>query len=366
MQNKVGALPQRLISNLLQGGHIAGAAPEQVQPASLDCTLTDEIYRMRGSFLPRRTEKIRDLVSLGALYRTTFDHPLECNGIYLVRLGQSLALPADIYGHNNNKSSTGRVNLQARLLMDGVQQYDRVPKGYTGELWLEITPRSFNVKLQPGQMLSQLRFFNGDGRLSSLEHSLLYDQSALFFDKRGQPIASDPMLFEGDGITMSLDLSDEIVGYKCMPTQSKVLDFASRDLIPSDFFDVIPRPKDGSIVLQRGEFYILVTKEFIRVPPDYAVEMSPYDPTKGEFRTHYAGFFDPGWGFGDDGSLTGTPAVLEVFTHDLDFIVRDGQPILKMVYERLIDRPEKVYGTAEMQSHYQYQRGPTLSKHFRR
>jgi dCTP deaminase len=360
-----GALPDVQIAQLMKGGQISGADEHHLQPASLDVRLSGEIYRMRGSFLPRRGESLRTVIDFGALYRASFDFPLECNGIYLIRLEESLSLPEDVFVYNNNKSSTGRVNLHCRLLADGVPQYDRLPKGYQGELWLEVVPRSFGVRLSQGDTLSQLRFFCGDAKLSTDELRDLYAREHLLYDKTGEPIIADDLLFDGVGLSMTLDLTEDIVGYRCSPTQSRVLDFAARDLDRLAYFEPIPRPVDGMLILQRDDFYILHTKEFIRVPMDYAVEMSPYDPTKGEFRTHYAGFFDPGWGYGASGELRGTPAVLEVFTHEHEFIIRDGQPILKMVYERLAARPERSYGASGLGSNYHRQRGPKLSKHFR-
>lgn len=165
---------------------------------------------------------------------------------------------------------------------------------------------------------------------------------------------------------MSIDLvSQDIVGYRCTPTTSRVLEYSRRDHLPTDFFEPILRPQDGQLVMRRGEFYIFATKEWIRVPREFAVEMMPYDVSKGEFRSHYAGFFDPGWGFGTNGETLGTPAVLEVFTHDNDFVLRDGQPICQMVYEHLTAPADVSYGDARLTNNYYVQHGPRLSKHFK-
>lgn len=354
------------IRQLINEGMVQHAPESHLQPSSLDLSLSDEIYRMRGTFLPRRGEKIREILNEGVLYRTSLDHPLELFGIYLVRLDQTLSLPETVYAVTNNKSSSGRINLQTRLLVDGTARFDTVPRGYKGEVWLEIIPKSFPVKLSFGERLNQMRFFTHDARLTAQEHFALLDRSELLCDLSGNALKADMALVDHDGIAMSVDLtSEDIVGYKCSPTACRVLDYSRRDLDPLEFFEPIMRPKNRQYVLKRGDFYIFVTKEGLRVPGNYAVEMEAYDPTKGEFRSHYAGFFDPGFGFGQNGEVRGTPAVLEIFTHDNDFILRDGQPICKMVYERLASAAEVMYGDTKLASNYYRQQGPRLSKHFK-
>ena len=164
---------------------------------------------------------------------------------------------------------------------------------------------------------------------------------------------------------MTVDLDQELVGYKCIPQAGKVLDFNEYTHDPLDFFEPIYKAKNEAVVLQRNHFYILSTKEFVRVPKEYAMEMIAYDTSKGEYRSHYAGFIDPGWGYGSKGEIKGTPLVLEVFTSDNNFVLRDGQPICKVVYESLVENPELVYGVGSLGSHYHTQRGPRLSKHFK-
>ncbi len=361
-----GALPLQYIRALMAEGHIHGAREEHLQPSSLDLSLSGEVYRMRGTYLPRRGETIRELVQSGMLYRCDLQHPLELFGIYLVRLNETLSLPDAVHGYTNNKSSSGRINLQTRLVVDGVSRFDMVPAGYRGELWLEIIPKSFPVKLAAGERVNQMRFATCDARLSDAEHFSLFDRAQLLCDLAGNAYKADASTVDKDGVVMSVDLSsEEIIGYSCSPTACRVLDFARRDYDPSEFFDPILRPKNGQFVMKRGDFYILVTKECLRVPDAYAAEMAAYDPSKGEFRSHYAGFFDPGWGFRPDGGVRGTSAVLEIFTHDNDFVLRDGQPICKMIYERLAAPAEILYGDAKLTNNYYRQRGPRLSKHFR-
>lgn len=360
-----GTLAYQHIQALLDHGHVIGVNREHLQPSSVDLSISDEVYRMKGTFLPHPQERVRDLIAHGSLYRTSLDHPLELNCVYLIRLNESLALPDRVFGRTNNKSSTGRVNLQTRLVVDGVSSFDFAPRGYRGELWLEVIPKSFPVKLTAGERLNQLRFFTEDTILSEREYTAAYQQYGLL---RGmnQVTLPAPQFTGKQGITMTIDLSgQDIVGYKCHPTSGVVLDYSRRDYDPMEFFEAIPRPRDGQFIMKRDEFYIFVTKESIRVPNEFAVEMMAYDVSKGEFRSHYAGFFDPGFGYGMNGEILGTQAVLEVFTHDNDFVLRDGQPICQMVYERLIEPTTLSYGDPKLSSNYYRQIGPRLSKHFK-
>lgn len=362
-----GAYPSRFVKKLMQSGAIIGAQESNVQPSSLDLTISDEIYKMKGIFLPQRSESVRALLKAGVLYRTDLSKPLECGGIYLVRLNEELSLPPSVFAHANNKSSSGRINLQARLVADGVQHFDTVPEGYRGALWLLVTPQSFPVLLHEGNAINQVRFFTGTPTLDLAEYEELFQANPVLFGLEGSPIPLTEAHVRPNGISMSVDLiSYDIIGYKCSQTRGNVLDFDGRDHDPLEFFEPMPRPRNGHAVLKRNEFYILSTKEAIRIPKEYAVEMAAYDASKGEFRSHYAGFFDPGWGAGDDGSLKGWPGVLEVMTNDSDFILRDAQPICTMTYERLLEPAEFSYGTAEAGSHYGAQTGPRLSKHFRK
>ena len=361
-----GALPLQRIRSLVNEGIIQNAKEDHLQPSSLDLSLSDEVYRMRGSFLPQKGETIRDIIKMGNLFRGSLDQPLELFGIYLVRLQESFCLPQEIYAYANNKSSTGRVNIQTRILVDGVSRFDKIPNGYTGELWLEIIPKSFPVKLSEGEQLNQVRFFTEDSRLSGKEHQLLNKKYDFLCDKHGDRIDDNGHWENSDGITMTIDLATyEIVGFRSSPTTCRMLDYSARNVDPTDFFEPIYRPKDGQLIMRRGEFYIFCTKEGLRIPPTFAAEMIPYDPSYGEFRSHYAGFFDPGFGY-SDGSQRGTEGVLEVFTHDNDFVLRDGQPICKMVYEHLTEPAEIIYGQNNLGSHYNHQTGPQLSKHFQK
>ncbi|MFA5880436.1 MAG: 2'-deoxycytidine 5'-triphosphate deaminase [Candidatus Margulisiibacteriota bacterium] len=362
----LGAYPSQAIKRLVKEGEIIGAKEESLQPSSLDLSISDEIYKMKGIFLPRKNEKIADIIKEGALFKTDLDKPLECEGVYMIKLKESLNFSNQIFALTNNKSSSGRINLQVRLLADGVSKFDKVPRGYKGDLWILVNPKSFAVKLVPGNALNQMMFFDINARLSEKEHRALYEKYNLFYNKHGEPILYQEVEFDsGGGLTMTVDLDQDIVGYKCIPQAEKMLDFNKYFHDPLDFFEPIIKPKNGIVVLKKDHFYILSTKEFVRVPCEYAMEMIAYDTSKGEYRSHYAGFIDPGWGYGEKGEIKGTPLVLEVFTNDNDFILRDEQPICKVVYESLVENPELIYGVGNLGSHYHTQRGPRLSKHFK-
>jgi dCTP deaminase len=360
-----GALAIQHLRLLLREGHILNAQEERLQPSSLDLSISDEIYRMKGTFLPRPTERIRDILAEGVLFPTSLGQPLELSGIYLIRLNETLALPKNISAYMNNKSSSGRVNLQTRLLVDCASAFNTVPRGYAGELWLEVTPKSFPIKLQPGERLSQMRFFASDSRLTPDEYKRFSLEYGLLRNSLGEAIPLPPGQVRR-GLSMSVDLvNGDVVGYRCIPTSGRLLTFAQHDHEPLDFFEPILKPKNHQVILRRGEFYIFATKEYIRIPIHFAAEMAPYDVSKGEFRSHSAGFFDPGFGYGKAGETLGTQGVLEIFTQDHDFVLRDGQPICEMIFEHLSEPAEVFYGDRSLTSHYQAQTGPRLSKHFR-
>ncbi|MDO8425516.1 MAG: 2'-deoxycytidine 5'-triphosphate deaminase [bacterium] len=361
----LGAFPSQIIAQMIRDGQIVGSDDSRIQPSSLDCTISDEIYKMKGVFLPRAGEKMSDLIKEGALFPWDLGKPLECGGIYLARLNETLKMRPTVYARANNKSSTGRVNLQVRLLTDGVPRFDAVPRGYRGALWVLLIPRSFSIKLSKGDALNQIRFFNADTTLTRPELEALYDEEALLHTSNGIHVSKERVEFdERGGITLTVDLEQPIVGYKCRQSSGTILDFGSRTHDPNDFFEPIHKPKAGHLVLRRDEFYILSTLECLRVPPTFACEMAAYDPSKGEFRSHYAGFGDPGWGYGREGEIPAAPIVLEMILQDNDVILRHGQPVCKVVYERLAAAADRPYGTGELQSNYALQRGPRLSKHF--
>jgi dCTP deaminase len=295
---------------------------------------------------------------------------LERNGVYLIRLNEKLHLDREKFALASSKSSTGRVDLQTRLLVDGYPRFDMVPSGYAGELWLQVIPKSFLVKLSYGERLNQIRLFNCQARVSWQEMEEVYEKNKLLFDKDGNFIrTADKITKEaGNKLVMNIDLEGEgegsIVGYKNI-CHDQVLDFGKLGAHRAeDFFESILARADRSLLLEKDAFYIFCTKEAIRVPREFSGEMIAYDISSGEFRSHYAGFFDPGFGYGENGEIKGRRAVLEVRSFDNNFIFRDGQPICQMSFEKLIEPSDFVY-SEKIGSHYADQSGPRLSKHFK-
>jgi dCTP deaminase len=365
-----GTLEVEALHQLVAAGHIhapGGIRPQQIQPASIDLTLSEEAYRMPGSILPlagdglRPGEQVRELVRGLALERVDLSAS-ACLGrdqVYFVRLRESVALPAGMEAYANGKSSTGRIDLATRVLSDGSPRYDRVPAGYAGELWIELIPRSFNVVAQAGVSLNQAIFFAQRRVLSHAELLERHTRQPLLLEP-GQIPSAPRSLFDGR-LVMTADLDRDVVGFVAKRTHhplvlSKLLGHQS-----SHFFAPLERADSGFLCLEQDRFYILATRERVVVPADLACEMVPFDPTAGEFRAHYAGFFDPGWGI-IDGQARGAPAVLEVRPHQDDIILRHGQPICAMAYEQLQRPCQRLYG--DCGNNYASQEGPRLSKHF--
>lgn len=358
-----GSLPFQLIEQLIDAGYLRGTYKGHIQPSSIDLTLTDSCFVMPGSLLPRPGESIDSLIQSHNGKAHPLDQPLQVGQVYIVRLSEFVAFSPDLSATASNKSSSGRINLRGRLLADGVPSFDELPRGYHGQLWIELIPMSFPVRVHAGERINQLRIFAGDARLSRIEHELLYATEPLLRTQQGTPIQASP-LHIGKAITMTVDLSThEIVGWKAKRQGEHILDTKIFDHPKESFFEPVHRPMDGQILLKPGDFFILGTKEKIVVPPTYAAEMIAYDGTKGEFRSHFAGFFDPGFGWSDDASQRGTIAVLEVEAYGNPFFLRDEQPVCLMAYEHLVASPSKLYGT-DLKSNYGQQQGPRLAKWF--
>jgi dCTP deaminase len=365
--HQAGVLPAHLLSALIRVGEITAQAPilpDQIQPASLDLRLGSLAYRLRASFLPGRAARVADkLAGLAGLAMHEMDLSngavLETGCVYLVPLIESLKLPSRIAGLANPKSSTGRIDVFTRLLIDGADEFDRVPAGYEGPLYAEISPRTFSILVRAGSRLNQLRLKRGLASLQDCELARLQDEERLI---DGDAAHSDIAA----GIALTVDLKGEasgLVGYRAKRHAGLIDVDRVGAYEPFDYWDAVYARSRAEIILDPNEFYILASKESVHVPPAYAAEMVPYDPLVGEFRVHYAGFFDPGFGHGPAGG-TGSKAVLEVRSHEVPFVLEDGQKVGRLVYERLTEPPEAVYGQ-ESGAHYQAQ-GLQLSKHFKR
>lgn len=354
-----GVLADSAIRAMIVSGEISAPEPipeGQVQPASLDLRLGTVAYRVRASFLAGKGRTVAERLAEFEMHRVdlTAGAVLEKGCVYVVPLMESLALSPGLTAVANAKSSTGRLDLLTRSITDGGTEFDRIPEGYAGPLYAEICPRSFSVLVRPGMRLNQIRFRRGQSVLSDAELAALH--------RDGPLVSGTPVISEGLGFSVDLKpAKGDLVGYRAKP-HTGVIDL---DKIghydPAEYWEEV-RTKDGRIILDPGAFYILVSREAVTIPPDYAAEMAPYLAMVGEFRVHYAGFFDPGFGF-DGAGGAGSRGVLEVRCHEAPFVLEDGQVVGRLVYERMAERPARLYGSGIM-SNYQGQ-GLKLSKHFR-
>ena len=337
-----------------------------IQPASLDLRLGEVAYRIRSSFLPdKRPVEVKlkeflvdelDLRRDGAV--------LETNRPYVVPLIEHLDLPPDVRGKANPKSSTGRLDVFTRVITDQSFRFDEIRPGYRGNVYLEIVPLSFTVRVKEGLALNQLRLSVGRSRLSDEEIRALHaDQPLLFQDEHA---VADADLAVSDGLFLSLDLRGDAtgrVGYRAKDfapplEMARVGGYGWRD-----YWEPVQREEGDRIVLAPEHFYLLLSEEAVRIPPDVAAEMTAYDPTSGELRTHYAGFFDPGFGYDPENRFHGSRAALEVRAHDVPFVIEHRQRVCRLSFERMIERPDVLYGTS-IGSSYQGQ-VDTLGKHFK-
>ncbi|MEI6810531.1 MAG: 2'-deoxycytidine 5'-triphosphate deaminase [Candidatus Nomurabacteria bacterium] len=359
-----GALPSQKLREFIEKGFFKNIDEKNISPASIDVTVSGEWYRIDGVFLPKTGETIPSLIKKLHGTRHAIQEPLEHGIIYVVRLNETFELPEDIYAYCNPKSSTGRHDLHVRIVKDETARYDTLPKGSKGDLWAIVVPRSYPVLLSPGFAISQVRFFNKNTRFKEYDLENEWQKKPLVYCLTGEPYSYGSFkMKDSDGsILLTLDLSQDVVGYECRGS-NRVVDLSSPNgSIDSSVLFVPIRKSGDSIVLRKDSFYILSTKEALRVPPYLASEMVDMDSRTGEFRTHYAGFFDPGWGCGKDGDGKGRPITLEVRTFE-DVIVSNGQPIGKVKFERMSEIPEVHYD--QKNSNYLIQTGPKLAKQFK-
>jgi dCTP deaminase len=354
-----GVLPDHALRQFITSGAITAdpaVTDAQIQPASLDLRLGPVAYRVRASFLAGQGRTVAERIDEFGMHKVDLRHGavLEKGCVYVIPLAERLALPHGITAVANAKSSTGRLDLLTRAITDGGAEFDRIPEGYTGPLYAEVCPRSFSVLVREGQRLNQIRFRSGQAVLSDAELIALHQAEPLV---DGTPVISD-------GLGFSVDLQPAegtLVGYRAKP-HTGVIDLDKIGHYPArDFWEEV-HADCGSIILDPGAFYILVSREAVTIPPDYAAEMAPYLAMVGEFRVHYAGFFDPGFGHASTGGK-GSRGVLEVRCHEAPFVLEHGQVVGRLVYERMRERPQALYG-AGISSNYQGQ-GLKLAKQFR-
>ncbi len=354
-----GVLPAQDLRRLVDTGALAAdpaIRDDQIQPASLDLRLGPVAYRVRASFLAGHGRTVRDRLDEFTMHRVNLAEGavLEKNCVYVIPLAERLSLPPGLTAVANAKSSSGRLDLLTRTITDGGIEFDRIPEGYSGPLYAEVCPRSFSVLVREGQRLNQIRFREGQAVLSDAELTALHAVEPL--------VSGEAVISEGLGFSVDLKPArGTLVGYRAKP-HTGVVDLDRIGHYPAQDFWEDLHSSDGRIILDPGAFYILVSREAVTIPPDYAAEMAPYLAMVGEFRVHYAGFFDPGFGHAAAGGA-GSRGVLEVRCHEAPFVLEHGQVVGRLVYEHMKERPQTLYG-AGISSNYQGQ-GLKLAKQFR-
>ncbi len=353
-----GVIPNQQIRDMIDAGQITGSLPvdpAQIQPASLDMRLGTVAYRVRASFLAGHGAKVADRLAEFEMHRVDLTNGavLEKGCVYVVPLMEELSLPDNVSAVANAKSSTGRLDLLTRTITDGGTEFDRVNPGYTGPLYAEICPRSFSVLVRPGMRLNQIRFSTGNATLNDAALRQLHADTPL--------VDGEAVIDDGLGFSVDLRLPNTtLVGYRAKP-HTGVIDLDKiGHYAPADYWEEV-HSDNGQIILDPGAFYILVSREAVTIPPEYAAEMAPYLAMVGEFRVHYAGFFDPGFGHDQSGGA-GSRGVLEVRCHEAPFVLEHGQVVGRLVYEKMAIIPTQLYGSG-IASNYQGQ-GLKLSKHF--
>ncbi|HEX3451752.1 MAG TPA: 2'-deoxycytidine 5'-triphosphate deaminase [Solirubrobacteraceae bacterium] len=364
-----GVLPAQRLRDAIANGWIDAGEwripPESVQPASVDLRLGDRAWVLRCSFLPDSESTVEQKVADLAFEQIDLRDgaTLERDRPYLVPLIEQLRLPDGVRAKANPKSSTGRLDVFTRVLTDRSHRFDEIAAGYSGQLYLEVVPRTFAIRVKTGLALNQVRLIDGDGRLSDAELLRLHgDVPLLFRDNR--PLAPSSLSL-GEGLFLGLDASggpDSTVGYRAKKNSLPIDLTKVGALRWQDYWEPVQPEAKQRIVLEPEVFYLLLSAEGVSIPPSYAAEMLAYDPTAGELRTHYAGFFDPGFGFSRSGALGGSRAALEVRARDVSFMVEHGQPVCKLAFERMAEEPDVLYGE-DVKSNYQGQQ-TMLSKHF--
>lgn len=363
-----GILPAQKIEELIRAGHLTARAPigeVQIQPASIDLRLGPVAYRVRAGLLPGPNHTVMQRLDQFGFQEMDLTRSalLEPGCVYIIPVQEELALPAQVSAKGNPKSTIGRLDVFTRLMADYGVEFDRVPAGYRGKLYVEVVPQSFGVLVREGTRMYQARFVRGSPRPADTTLRELDERGRLVFLPEDQPGEAQI----ANGLRISLDLAgvagSDIIGYRARknapPIDLEKVGFFE----PDDFWEPLARPKDGQMIIDPEDFYLLLSKERVSIPPEFAAELVPYDPQVGEFRIHYAGFFDPGFGYGG-GDISGTHAVLEVRAHDVPFVFVDGQTVGRLVFERLLAVPAKIYGPG-IGSSYQGQ-GLSLSKQFKR
>lgn len=371
LQTRPGIQPSQWIERALREGVVKAAVDvedTQIQPNSLDLRLSKRGWRLQCSMLPGDEGIEQKLARFGwhSFELGPDGMVLERNAVYLFRCEESLALPEGVGARANPKSSTGRLDVFTRLVTENGVAFDQIADGYRGALYVEVVARSFPIIVRAGDTLSQIRFQCGPSQLDDTELLAELEKEPMVIDRVGRPI--DPRTLRlGHGLFLSVHLCGshgESVGYRARKT-ARPIDLRSRDLPRERFWERITWAKDEPVILEPNEFYIFASRELLRLPPHLCAEMVPFDAGSGEMRTHYAGFFDSGFGWveGRAASETAAAVVLEVRNHDVPFLIEDGHPLFRLVFFRNSERPSKLYGQT-LGSSYQTQR-LKLAKQFK-
>jgi dCTP deaminase len=368
-QHSTGILPAQELRRLVRENVLFSTADpvteEQIQPASVDLRLGAKAYRVRASFLPNPNARVDDKIQALSTHEIDLSEGavLEKGCVYIIPLLESVRFTKRMFGFANPKSSTGRLDIFTRLITDHAVVFDQVPEGYKGQLYAEVSPRTFGVVVRKGTKLLQLRVRLGSPHASDTGIRRLHEEVPLVHTTDASDDVEKMRISGGLAITVDLKGTSDskLVGFKAKPHT----DLVDVDKIgcydAQDYWDPIEANREGTLILDPDAFYILVSKEAVTIPPDHAAEMVPFNPLQGEFRVHYAGFFDPGFGHAGAGGQ-GTRAVLEVRSYEVPFVLEHGQIVARLIYERLTQEPDRLYGR-DIGSSYQKQ-GLALSKHF--
>ena len=378
IQKIAGVLSSQEILELINKNVITsekGIEKDLIQPASIDLRLGTKAWRVPASFLPGKRNKVSSRLKDLAMHEFSLidGAVLECGCVYIVKLLENVSLTDNLTGIANPKSSTGRLDVFTRLIVDGAMEFEEVPAGYEGPLYAEISPRTFSILVRTGSRLNQLRLKRGQSFTSDKEMEILQEHVGLV---RNQDNVNLPDKIK-NGVPLSVDLIGEkgLIGYKAKK-HSMLIDIDKPNHYKRELFwekitaedllyqsgDYKNKKNKGSLILSPDAFYILASKEYVSVPSKYAAEMRAYDTKVGEFRAHYAGFFDPGFGLTELGASK-TKAVLEVRSHDVPFLIEQDQTVCRLVYEPMANVPSVLYGETGSSNNYQAQ-GLKLAKHF--
>ncbi len=368
-QHNTGILPAQELRRLVRDNVLFSTAEplsdEQIQPASVDLRLGARAYRVRASFLPNPNARVDDKIHALSTHEIDLSEGavLEKGCVYIIPLLESVRFTKRMFGFANPKSSTGRLDIFTRLITDHTVVFDQVPEGYKGQLYAEVSPRTFGVVVRKGTKLLQLRVRLGSPQATDTGIRRLHEEVPLVHTTDPSDDVEKMRISGGLAITVDLkgDADSRLVGFKAKP-HTDLVDVDKVGFYDAqDYWDPIEANREGTLILDPDAFYILVSKEAVTIPPDHAAEMVPFNPLQGEFRVHYAGFFDPGFGHAGAGGQ-GTRAVLEVRSYEVPFVLEHGQIVARLIYERLTQEPDRLYGR-DIGSSYQKQ-GLALSKHF--